>query len=247
MKLIVHSATPKQLSRSANPNHSKTGKLVHNLRPCGRFWPKSSKFSSLKEMTQVFLRLTPVHKFLASRIEETALENQCSNLPLLKADSCLHLLHLICVFVMFLMKCCSRSSLKPARPMCDGRPFASPLLCRLAGRGSFFCGFPFQWVLHFALFLTRCLTVQDVIPCSGEVLPYECDHSCHTSLCLFFTALRLQRSQSMLVQETWQLKDIDFTSYKTLLTKSITCLPVGPMSLEWLVALPAGSDQYIFP
>ena len=46
------------------------------------------------------------------------------------------------------------------------------------------------------------------------------------------------------MQETWHPKDIDFTCYKTLLTKSSTRLPVEPMSLEWPVALPAGSDQY---
>ena len=31
----------------------------------------------------------------------------------------------LCVFLVFLVKCCNGSSLKPARPMCDGRPFAS--------------------------------------------------------------------------------------------------------------------------
>ena len=79
------------------------------------------------EMIEVRLssqRSTPVHKFLATRIEETALENLCSNMPFLEVDSCLLLLHLICLFLVFLVKCCSKSSLKPARPMCDGRPFA---------------------------------------------------------------------------------------------------------------------------
>ena len=35
--------------------------------------------------------------------------------------------------------------------MCDGRPFASALFRRLAGRGALFRGFPFRWVLHFVL------------------------------------------------------------------------------------------------
>ena len=39
MQSTVPSATPKQISRSVNPNHLKTGKLVNNFRPCGRFWP----------------------------------------------------------------------------------------------------------------------------------------------------------------------------------------------------------------
>ena len=79
------------------------------------------------------LRSTHVHKFSAWRIEETALDNVCSNLPLLDADNCLLLLHLTCVFLV----CCRRSSLKPVRSMCDGRSFASPLFLRLASRGAF--------------------------------------------------------------------------------------------------------------
>ena len=129
MKLTVPSAAPKQLSRFANANHLKTGRSESNLRLCGECWPNSSKFSSLMEMTKVHLssqRSTPAHKVSALRIEETALENQCSNLPLLEVDSCLLLLHLTCVFLAFLVKCCNGSSLKPARPMCGGRPFASP-------------------------------------------------------------------------------------------------------------------------
>ena len=53
LKLIVHSATPKRISRSANPDQLRTDRSASNLHPCGRFWPKSSKFSSLKEMTKV--------------------------------------------------------------------------------------------------------------------------------------------------------------------------------------------------
>ena len=57
-------------------------------------------------------------------LTETALENLYSNLRLLGAPSCLHLLHLTCLFLVFLLKCCNGSSLKPARPLCDGRFFA---------------------------------------------------------------------------------------------------------------------------
>ena len=68
-KLIVHFAAPNQLSRFASPIHLKTRKSENNLRLCGKFWPNSSKFSSLKEMT---LRSSSVHKFSASRIAGTA-------------------------------------------------------------------------------------------------------------------------------------------------------------------------------
>ena len=64
--------------------------------------------------------------------------------------------------------------------MCDGRPFASPLFYRLAGRGPFFRGFPFRWVLRLALFMTRCLTVQDATSCPREDPLYECGRPCDT-------------------------------------------------------------------
>ena len=72
-KLTVHFATSQLVSRSVSPNHVKNGKSENILRLCGKFSTDNSKFSSLKKMAHsLSLRLTPVHKFLASRIEETA-------------------------------------------------------------------------------------------------------------------------------------------------------------------------------
>ena len=127
--------------------------------------------------------------------------------------------------------------------MYDGRPFASPLCRRLAGRGAFFRVFPIRWVLHFALSLTRCLIMHDATSCSREDPPYECGRPCDTMSSLSFTALWLQRGQSILVQEIQPAKDIDLTCYKTLPTKTITCLQKGPIFLEWPVALLAESEQ----
>ena len=126
--------------------------------------------------------------------------------------------------------------------MCDGRPFASPLFRRLAGRGPFFCGFPFRWALQFDISLTRCLTVYDAVSCSMEDHLYECRRPYDTKSCLFSAALWLQRSQTLLVQEIQPAKDIDLTCYKTLPTKSITCLPTEVTFLEWPVALPPESS-----
>ena len=193
----------------------RSGNFENNLHPCGKFGPKSSKFFSLKEMTQVHslsLRSTPEHKFLALRNEETVWETKCSNVFPMETDSCLLLLFLICVILVFLMECCNRSSLKPERPMCDGCPFASPLFRRLAGRGSFFRGFPFRWALQLTVSLARCLT--------------------YTMSCLFFAALWLHRSQSVLLQGIQPAKDINLICYKTLPTKSVTCLQVGPRPLS---------------
>ena len=95
------------------------------------------------------------HKSSASKIAETGSENRFSNLLLLEADKHLPFLHLTCVFLVFLVNCYNGSSLKPVRPMCDGRSLASPLFRPLAGRGALFRGFSFRWVLHFVLSLTR--------------------------------------------------------------------------------------------
>ena len=122
-------------------------------------------------------------------------------------------------------------------------PFASPFFRRLAGRGAFFCGFPFRWVLHFAMSLARCLTLQDAAPCYWRCSQLECGRPHDTLSSLFSTALWLQRSQSKLVQEVQPAKDIDLNCYKTLPTKAITCLPMEVIFLEWPVAPPPECEQ----
>ena len=152
------------------------------------------------------------------------------------------------MFLAVLMIHCNKSSLKPAiwpmiaRPMCDGRSFASSPFRRLAGRASPSRGFPFRWALQFALLLARCLTLQDAAPCCREDSLYECGRPQDSLSCLFFTALWLGQSQSILpnVQQT---NDIEMTCYRSLPTKSITCLQVRPMSREWPVAPPGGFNQ----
>ena len=164
----------------------------------------------------------------APKIEETASENLCSNLCLLEVDSCLPLLHLICVFLVFLRKYCNGFSLKPTGLMCDGRPLASPLFRRLAGRGAFFCGFPFRWVLHFVVYLIRGIALHESPSCSGEDSLDECGRPCDPLSCLFLSALWLRCFFSILVQETQTATDLDLTCYTTLRFGDATCLQVGP-------------------
>ena len=83
MQLTVPSAAPIQISLSVNPNQLKTGRSESNLRLCGVCWPNSSKCSSLMDMTKVHSssqRSMLAHMSSASKIEETELENRCSNL-----------------------------------------------------------------------------------------------------------------------------------------------------------------------
>ena len=177
-------------------------------------------------------RSTPAHKSSALKIEETGLENLCSNLPPLEVDKHLPLLHLTCVFLVFLLKCCNVFSLKPTRSMCDGRLFASSLFRRLAGRGAFFRDFPFRWVLHFVLSLSRGVILHDSACCSREDSLDEYGRPCDNLSCLLFSALWLRCNQSLLVQETQSAEDTDVTCSKMLPIQATTCLQVGPMFLD---------------
>ena len=150
MQLTFPSAAPIPFSLSANPDHLKTERLENNLRRCGKTWLTNLKFSSLKEMHSSSQRLTLVHKSSALKIEETGLENLCSNLLPLEVDKHLHLLHLICLFLVFLLKCCNGFSFKPTKPMCDGHFFASSPFCHWACR---------------ALFELRDIVVSSLLPC----------------------------------------------------------------------------------
>ena len=129
--------------------------------------------------------------------------------------------------------CYNTFSLKPTGLMCDGRALASQLFRRLTGRGAFFCGFPFRWVLHFVLYLIRGVALHESPSCSREDSLDECGRPCDPLSCLLFSALWLRCNQSILVQETQSAKDLDLTCSATFLFRDATCLQVGPTSLDW--------------
>ena len=116
-QLTVPSAAPIQLSQCVNPDQLKTERLENNLRLCGKSWLTNLKFSFLMEMTKVFSssqRSMLAHKSPASKIAETELENWFSNLLRLEADKRLLLLHLICLFLVFHLKCCNGAPSPPS-------------------------------------------------------------------------------------------------------------------------------------
>ena len=121
--------------------------------------------------------------------------------------------------------------------------FAPPLLfAAWRVEAPFFRGFPFRWVLHFVLSLTRGVVLHDSASCSMEDSLDECGRPCDTLSCLLFSALWLRCNQSILVQETQSAEDTDMTRSKMLLIKATTCLQVVPMSLDWPVHPFARSD-----
>ena len=238
MQLTVPSAAPVQLSLSASPNQLKTERLENNLRLCGENWLKNSKSSFLRKITTVHSssqHSVLAHMSSASKIAETGLENQCSNLLLLEIDQRSPLLHLICLFLVFRLRKNNGSCLKPTRSMCDGRLFASSPFCRLASRGAPFRGFPFRWSLHFVLSLTCSVIVHDATSCSSADSLSECDRTCEALSCLFFSALWLQNNYSIMVQENQSVKDPDLAGFTSFSFNAVTCLQVGLMSLDWHV------------
>ena len=83
----------------------------------------------LMEMTKVhssFQRSMLTHESSALKIEETELENWCSNLLLLEADKRLPLLHLSCLFLVILLKCCNVFSLAIQQGQCVMAAFSPP-------------------------------------------------------------------------------------------------------------------------
>ena len=92
----------------------------------------------------------------------------------------------------------------------------------------FFRGFPFRWVLHLVLSLTRSISMHVATHYSREDPLYECSRPCDNLSCLIFTALWLQQSQSILVQENQPTKDVDLTCLKTFPIRTTTCLQAGP-------------------
>ena len=238
MQSTVPVAAPILPSQCVNPDQLKTERLENNLCRCGKYWLTSLKFSFLMQMTKVYsssLRSILAHKSSASKIAETELENRFSILLRLVADKRLHLLHLICLFLVFRLRCYNGFSLKPTGLMCDGRSLASPFFRRLAGRGAFFCGFLFRWVFRFVSHWVHGFTFHELSSCFRESSFSDCGRPCDPLSCLLFTALWLRCSQTLVVQETPSAKDVDLTCSFTSLFRAVTCLPIGPMSLDWPV------------
>ena len=110
----------------------------------------------------------------------------------------------------------------------------------------------FRWVLHSLLSVTRSVVLYDAESCSREDSPCERVGPCDTLPRFFFSALWLQRSRSLLVQEIQSAKDIDLTCFKTFPTKATTCLLVLiPLQdsiipdLRFLLKFPATNDNEV--
>ena len=168
----------------ASPSQLKIERLEDDLCLFGKLCPQSCKKSSQNDAKDTFSvpHLTSVHKSSAFWTAGTGWENWFSNLQHPDTNICLTSLHLACAIPVFLMMYYDRLFVKPAiwlriaRPMCDGRPFASSLFRRLASRGPLFRGFPVWWPFHLAIYLSRCLTFHDQAPCCGERAQIQ--HSC---------------------------------------------------------------------
>ena len=91
-------------------------------------------------------------------------------------------------------------------------------------------------------YLTRSVALHDSPSCSREDSLGECERPCDTLSCLLFSALWLRWNYSILVQETPSAKDLDLTCFTTFPFNAVTCLPVGPMSLDWPIDPSGRSD-----
>ena len=119
--------------------------------------------------------------------------------------------------------------LRIARPVCDGRPFASSPFLRLASRGSPFRGVPEWWLIQLAIYLARCLTLHDPVLCCRESAQTQCSRPYDTLSCFFHTALWPGQCKSILTQ-TQHRAELDKACNRIFPFASITCSQAGPMS-----------------
>ena len=160
----------------------------------------------------------------------------------LEVDKHLPLFLLTCAFLVLLVKRYNVFSLKPARTGCDGRSFASPLDCRMAGRGALFRGFPFRWGLHIVLSLVHSVSLRVMKARSEEDHLNECIRPCDNAADFFFTAIWLQRSRSKLIQDIQPARNLDMTCHNALISEVTTCSKMEHLFLEWPMDLIAGSS-----
>ena len=93
------------------------------------------------------------------------------------------------------------------------------------------------------VFLIRGVALNESPSCSREDSLDDCGCPCDPLSCLLFSTLWLRCSQSLSAQETQSAKDLDLTWSTTFLFRDATCLPVGPMSLDWPVNRFGRSDS----
>ena len=118
----------------------------------------------------------------------------------------------------------------------------SPLCFFAAWQAPFSAVSRFDGFYTFVLYLTRSVAWHDSTSCSREDSLDECERPCDTLSCLLFSALWLRCNYSILVQETQSAKDLVLTCFTTFPFNAVTCLQVGPMSLDWPVDPFARSD-----
>ena len=101
-------------------------------------------------------------------------------------------------------------------------------------------------VLRLAAFVSRGSVLHGSSSCFREDSLDDCGRPCDPLSCLLFSALWLRCRQSTVVQETPSANDVDITCSATFLLNDATCLPVGPMSLDWPVN-PFGRSESSIP
>ena len=115
--------------------------------------------------------------------------------------------------------------------------------CRLAGRVALFRGFPFRWVLHLALSLTRSIIVHVATLYSRKDPPSECSRPCDNLSCLCFTALWFQQSQSVLMHQKSASEGYQPDLLHNVPDQGHHVLTSGPMSPGWTVVPIAKFDR----
>ena len=148
LKLTVPSAASKQLSLCVNPNRLKTGRVENNLRLCGENWQINSKSlfpDGDDEGAFIVPALDARSHVLSIKDRSNGVGKPVFKLPSLGSGQLFTVVSLDLSVLGVSAEVLQRGfSLKPTRPMCDGRRFASSPFCRLASGGAFSAAYLFD-------------------------------------------------------------------------------------------------------
>ena len=237
----------KLLSWFAIQDQSKNVKLENNLCPCGELFADELRTLFPEGDDQgpfVVPTLDARSQILSVKDRRNGIGKLVFKLAPFEVDTHLPWCLLVCAFLVLLMKCCKGLSLKPARSGCDGRPFASPLFRRMAGRGALFRGFPFRWSLHIVLSVVHSIFTRAIrARCEDELLDVYIRPG-NEAADFFFTAVWLQRSWSILIQDSQPARDLDSTCYNALIGEIATCSQMVPPFLECPMNLNGGRQRH---
>ena len=177
-----------------NPDHLSCERSVDGLHRSGKFWQLQEVFpehdtEGTHVVPTIDFRARVLNVFDRRPSNWSASFQAC---PQLDTNRFLASFLLCVCLTTFCNKLLVTQVLRPriARPLCDGRPFASSPFRRLASRGPFFlCGALLLWPLQVTMYLCKRQIPNDHVPHKKETCQSQCNRPSDGATCHLHTAI----------------------------------------------------------